>query len=88
MQDERIAEGARSRITIDEADAKLLGRNLFLARQRRGFSQAVLAERTGLSRDSIYKIELGYRSPRVGTLLALADALGIGPCDLLEGLRP
>lgn len=71
-----------------EADAKLFGRNLYLARRRRGLSGERLAERAGLSRDGIYKIELGQRSPRLGTLLALADALGVGPCELLKGLRP
>ncbi len=71
-----------------ERDALLFGRNLFLARQRRGLSGERLAKRAGMSRDGVYRIEMGQRSPRLGTLLALADALGIGPCELLEGLRP
>ncbi len=75
-------------MTINEHDAKLFGRNLYLARRRRGLSGERLAELAGMSRDGIYKLELGIRSPRLATLLALADALGIGPCDLLKGLRP
>ena len=75
-------------VSIGEPDALLFGRNLCLARKRRGMSQTTLAERAGLSRDSIYKLEMGLRSARLGTLFALADALGIDPCDLLEGLRP
>jgi transcriptional regulator with XRE-family HTH domain len=71
-----------------EPDALMFGRNLCLARQRRGLSVERLAERAGMSRDGLYKIELGHRSPRLATLLALADALGIGPCELLKGLRP
>lgn len=47
-----------------------------------------LAERTGLCRDTIYKIEMGQRSPRLDTLLTLADALRIDAAELLRGLRP
>mgnify|MGYP001604688584 CR=1 FL=1 len=71
-----------------EADAKRFGRNLFLARRRRGYSQARLATRAALSVDGVQKIELGKRSPRLATILALADALGVAPCELLKGLRP
>jgi transcriptional regulator with XRE-family HTH domain len=74
-------------MTIPEADAKQFGRNLCLARRRRGLSQEALARRSGLSRDGIYKLEMGRRSPRLGTLLALADALNVAPGELLEGLR-
>ena len=73
---------------VSEPDALRFGRNLCLMRRSRGWSGDRLAERAGLSRDAIYKIELGQRSPRLGTLLALADALGVAPCELLEGLRP
>jgi transcriptional regulator with XRE-family HTH domain len=66
----------------------MFGRNLCLARRRSGLSQERLAERTGLCRDTIYKIEMGQRSPRLGTLLILADALRVDAADLLKGLRP
>jgi transcriptional regulator with XRE-family HTH domain len=75
-------------LKASEPDALLFGRNLCLARRRRGLSAERLARRAGMSRDGVYKIELGQRSPRLGTLLALADALGVSPCELLEGLRP
>jgi transcriptional regulator with XRE-family HTH domain len=70
-----------------EAAAKMFGRTLCLTRQRCGYSQEALAERAGMSRDGINKIEAGTRSPRLGTLLALADALNVDPSELLEGLR-
>jgi transcriptional regulator with XRE-family HTH domain len=75
-------------VRATEHDALMFGRNLYLARQRRGLSGERLAERAGMSRDGIYKLELGQRSPRLATVLALADALGIGPAELLKGLRP
>jgi transcriptional regulator with XRE-family HTH domain len=66
----------------------MFGRNLCLARRRRGLSQEKLAERTGLCRDTIYKIEMGQRSPRLDTLLALSDALAVDAAELLSRLRP
>lgn len=75
-------------VVISERDAKRFGRNVCLHRERRGYSLIDLAERTGLTKDSVYKIEMGMRSARLASILALADALDIHPCELLEGLRP
>jgi transcriptional regulator with XRE-family HTH domain len=75
-------------MTTNEYAANMFGRNLCLVRQRRGLSQEKLAERTGLCRDTIYKIEMGQRSRRLDTLLTLADALRVDAADLLKGLRP
>jgi transcriptional regulator with XRE-family HTH domain len=70
----------------DDYAANVFGRNLFLARRGRGLSQERLAERTGLCRDTIYKIEMGQRSPRLDTLLTLADAFRVDAEDLLRNL--
>jgi transcriptional regulator with XRE-family HTH domain len=70
-----------------EHDALMFGRNLCLIRRRRGFSQERLAWRAGLSRDTIHKLETGKRSPRLGTILILADTLGVDPGEFLKGLR-
>lgn len=74
-------------VTRNEYAANMFGRNLCLARRRRGLSQEKLAERTGLCRDTIYKIEMGQRSPRLDTMLILIEALGIDSEQLFEGLR-
>lgn len=74
-------------MTTNKYAANMFGRNLCLARRRRGLSQEKLAERTGLCRDTIYKIEIGQRSPRLDTLLTLADALSLDAAELLNGLR-
>jgi transcriptional regulator with XRE-family HTH domain len=71
-----------------EYDAKMFGRNLALLRQRRGLSGAQLAERSGVDRKNIWRIEMGVTSPRLVTMLALADGLGVDPPQILEGLRP
>jgi transcriptional regulator with XRE-family HTH domain len=73
---------------MNEYAANIFGRNLCLTRRRRGLSQEKLAERTGLCRDTIYKIEMGQRSPRLDTLLTLADALRVDAAELLRGLGP
>ncbi|MBS1676379.1 MAG: helix-turn-helix transcriptional regulator [Actinobacteria bacterium] len=75
-------------MTRNEYAANMFGRNLCLARRRRGLSQEKLAERTGLWGDTIYKIEIGQRSPRLDTLLTLADALRVDAAELLSDLRP
>jgi len=72
----------------DDYVANMFGRNLCLARRKRGLSQERLAERTGLCRDTINNIEMGHRSPRLDTLLTLADALRVDAAELVRGLRP
>ncbi len=73
---------------ITERDAKHFGRILCEVRRQCGYSQERLAARAGLARDTVYKIEAGERSPQLHTLLALADALGVDPRELLRGMRP
>ena len=73
---------------FSERDANLFGRNVCLIRRRRGLTQEQLAERAGLSRDTVHKLEGGKRFPRLATVLDLADTLAVDPCALLEGLRP
>jgi DNA-binding XRE family transcriptional regulator len=49
---------------VDEAAAKRLGRNLFMARRRAGFSQEELGALACLHRTEIGFIERGQRLPR------------------------
>lgn len=53
------------------------------ARERRGFSQAQLAEKAGLQPTAISHFENGRRSPSFDNLRALADALNVATDDLL-----
>jgi transcriptional regulator with XRE-family HTH domain len=72
---------------VDEAAAKRLGRNLFMARRRAGFSQEELGALACLHRTEIGFIEGGRRLPRVDTLVKLASALDVRAEDLLDGIE-
>ena len=59
---------------VDREAAERLGRNLFMARRRAGFSQEELGSLACLHRTEIGFIEGGRRLPRVDTLGKLASA--------------
>ena len=59
------------------------GRKLKALRERRGVSQAELADRAGLSREYVNKLEAGKYDPTLGTLGRLAKALGVTERELL-----
>lgn len=54
-------------------------------RREAALSQQSLAERSGVSADSIVKLERGQRDAQPRTLGKLADALGVEPRELLKG---
>lgn len=70
----------------NEDVAKRLGRNVFRARRRAGFSQEELGGLAGLHRTEIGMVESGDRLPRVDTLLKLTSALGVRAEELLDGI--
>lgn len=51
-------------------------------------SQRELANRSGLSPATVSQIERGKHEPRLGTLLALSEALQIGSVEELLGPMP
>jgi len=53
-------------------------------RATREMSQADLAERSGISREYIARLETGHHDPSVSTLVTLAKALKVKPGKLLE----
>lgn len=61
-----------------------IGINLKVERVRRGLSQQELAERSGVSTNTIGKIERGQRSPRAVTLERLANAIGVPLARLIH----
>ncbi len=53
-------------------------------RQKQGWSVTDLALRCGLSRATLYFLEAGQFDPKLSTLRALVDALGIDPKVFFE----
>jgi len=56
------------------------------ARRDKGFSQEVLAERSGLHRTYIGTVERGERNPALVNLVRIADALELDVSSLMRGL--
>lgn len=54
-----------------------LGENIRLAIKRRGFTQTLISERTGLSRLTIRRIERGDASVSIGHYVAVLSVLGL-----------
>jgi transcriptional regulator with XRE-family HTH domain len=57
------------------------------ARKARGLTQAELAERSGVNRMTVGRLEAGL-DPRLSTLQALARSLGLELMLVPKGLRP
>lgn len=61
-----------------------LGLNLRRFREKEGWSQEELADRTGLHRTYISGIERGIRNPTLMIIEKIAIALKVPPADLLK----
>ncbi len=64
------------------------GQTVWLWRLDRDLTQDELAQRAGIPRPSLSAIERGQREVSLGTLRALALALGIRPGILVDGVPP
>lgn len=63
---------------------KMLGLNIRALREKKGWSQEELAERSGLHRTYISGLERGIRNPTIDTVDIIATALGVKLGDLLN----
>lgn len=72
---------------VDRATAERLGRNVFMARRRAGFSQEELGAMASPHRTEIGMVENGIRLPRADTLIKLASALGVPVGELVAGIE-
>src|ERR1039457_2513311 len=63
-------------------DNRNIATHLTAHRQKRGFSAAELAQRTGISRQTIYAIESGSYVPNTAVALRLARTLEVSVEDL------
>jgi transcriptional regulator with XRE-family HTH domain len=69
-----------------QAVAQEFGLNMLVARKRADLSQEELGFRASLHRTEIGELERGVRLPRIDTVVKLAGALSVPPCDLLKGV--
>jgi transcriptional regulator with XRE-family HTH domain len=69
--------------SIAGAFAKVLRK----ARVEAGLTQEELAHLSGLDRSTISQAELANASPQMETLIRLAGALEMDPCDLMPAVR-
>jgi transcriptional regulator with XRE-family HTH domain len=75
-----------ARPALDREAAERLGRNLFAARRRAGYTQEDLASRCCLHVSYISKMEGGTGLPGINTLVRLARSLDVS-ADLLRGIE-
>ncbi|WP_045880279.1 helix-turn-helix transcriptional regulator [Pseudofrankia sp. DC12] len=68
---------------MDSEVAAAVGARLRATRQARDLSVGALASRAGVGKGSLSEIENGVRNPTLGTLYALAGALGVPLATLL-----
>lgn len=86
MKRKIVFAGKSSQISKDFV--KSFRENLVRLRKEAGLSQDDLARKAGLTHNYIWMLENGERQPKIDTIAALADALGlksVGP--LLESVK-
>lgn len=65
--------------------AKAIARNILDCRRSAGLTQRQLADKIGSSVPALSRLESGTHFPSLGTLLKVAEAVGVDPCRLLMG---
>ncbi|MFC1460983.1 helix-turn-helix domain-containing protein [Verrucomicrobiota bacterium] len=70
---------------IKEFSGRKIGQRLREIRESRGLTQQALAERSGITSQAITQVETGRRKPSFGTLVAIAQGLGMS-LDSLVGV--
>lgn len=76
-----------SRPSQEDKHLEAFGENLAMLRLKRGLTQDQLANKTGLSVDTIGAVEQGRRWARLTTLHKLAKGLGVSTDELFKGLK-
>jgi HAD superfamily hydrolase (TIGR01509 family) len=70
-------------------DEQALGKRLQVARQAAGLTQQNLCHKANLSYSTLAKIERGaIKSPSIFTVMAIAEALGVGLDELMDQTSP
>jgi len=74
---ETMAKQKRTYSKYAQAAVFLLGRQIKLGRKKRKWSEANLAERAGVSRATLQRIEAGEMSSSIGLVFEVASLVGI-----------
>jgi len=72
---------------VRAAAAQAFGRKLAHYRAKAGISQEELGHLSSIHRTEIGLLENGHRQPRLDTIIKIAGALDVDPCELIKGLR-
>jgi transcriptional regulator with XRE-family HTH domain len=72
---------------VPPAIQEAIAANVRLHREKRGLTQLALAEAVGIEPRHVQFIEYARASPSLAILIALAEALGKTPADLLRPAR-
>ena len=72
-------------MSAEQKEQKVCSR-LKARRLEMDITQNELAERAGLERKTINRIEMGHYSPSIKTLFMLCSAMRFKPAEVLEGL--
>jgi transcriptional regulator with XRE-family HTH domain/mannose-6-phosphate isomerase-like protein (cupin superfamily) len=71
-----------------EALARAVARNVAALRRRRGITLDELAARSGVSKGMAVQVEQARTNPSIGTLVRLANGLGVSVADLVQEAGP
>lgn len=66
---------------------KVIGLRIEMYRKQRKWSQALLAEKVGVSRTSIVNMEAGRQMPTLDRFIQIASELDVAPARLLKGIE-
>jgi transcriptional regulator with XRE-family HTH domain len=72
---------------LSESVAKAFGEKLLAARQKAQLTQEALGYLSSVHRTEISQLELGNHIPRLDTVIKIAGALNIEPCELIADVR-
>jgi transcriptional regulator with XRE-family HTH domain len=64
----------------------IVGNTIQKLRRKKGYTQDQFAERAGLNRTHLYRLESGKQSVTLRTLKIVADALDVKVRDLVKGI--
>jgi len=71
---------------MSKKTSKIFGANIRALRLKKGWTQEVLAEKAGVSRNYVYFVEVGRTSPTIDYIPYFAKALGVPPGRLFKGM--